>query len=100
MSPDPADVVRRIRYRFGGQCQGVGFRYNIEHICAELGISGWVRNEYDGTVTAELQTTSPKLALFIGKLQQTYERWHVDWRIVEADDIEPVEGEGGFRIRY
>ena len=92
--------LRRMGYRFGGECQGVGFRYNTEHIANGLGITGWVRNEFDGTVSAELQGTSEQLAAFLGKLTETYARWHVDWRIAEAEELEPLPDEAGFSIRF
>ena len=37
--------------------QGVGFRYTVVQAVNALGLTGWVRNEYDGTVTTELQGT-------------------------------------------
>ena len=40
---------------FYGSVQGVGFRYRAEHAAAHFRCTGWARNEYDGTVTMELQ---------------------------------------------
>ena len=37
--------------------QGVGFRYTVVQAANALGLTGWVRNERDGTVTTELQGT-------------------------------------------
>ena len=38
-----------------GRVQGVGFRYFVEQNAVALGLAGWVRNRWDGTVelTAE-----------------------------------------------
>jgi acylphosphatase len=33
-----------------GRVQGVGFRYFILRLALDLGLEGWVANEYDGTV--------------------------------------------------
>ena len=40
---------------FYGSVQGVGFRYRAEHAATHFHCTGWARNEYDGTVTMELQ---------------------------------------------
>ncbi|MBQ3878745.1 MAG: acylphosphatase [Oscillospiraceae bacterium] len=47
-------MIRR-HIGFYGQVQGVGFRYRARHAAALYGVTGWVRNEYDGSVTMELQ---------------------------------------------
>ena len=38
------------RYLISGRVQGVGFRYFVQQIAAQHGISGWVRNTHDGRV--------------------------------------------------
>ena len=48
-----ADVRKRIIFR--GHVQGVGFRYTAKYLAQSLGLTGWVRNEYDGTVLLEIQ---------------------------------------------
>lgn len=45
----------RMKYTFYGNVQGVGFRYRAYHAAQSLGLSGWVRNEYDGSVMMEVQ---------------------------------------------
>ncbi len=42
---------------FRGSVQGVGFRYRARHAAGLSGCTGWVHNEYDGTVTMEIQGT-------------------------------------------
>ena len=41
--------------RFEGSVQGVGFRYRMSQLARHYDVTGWVRNEYDGSVSAELQ---------------------------------------------
>jgi acylphosphatase len=43
-----------LRCRFFGRVQGVGFRYSVYHTCCRNAVRGWVRNEPDGSVHAEL----------------------------------------------
>ena len=40
---------------FYGRVQGVGFRYTAKYLTRSLGLTGWVRNDPDGTVTMEVQ---------------------------------------------
>ena len=42
---------------FYGWVQGVGFRYRARHAAELYGCTGWVRNEWDGNVTMEIQGT-------------------------------------------
>ena len=47
--------MQRIYLRVGGSVQGVGFRYFAVYTARRLGLTGWVRNDPDGTVTMEVQ---------------------------------------------
>ena len=51
----------RKRIVFSGWVQGVGFRYRARHAAELLGATGWVRNEYDGSVTMEIQGTEEQI---------------------------------------
>ena len=42
---------------FYGWVQGVGFRYRARHAAQLYGCTGWVRNEWNGSVTMEIQGT-------------------------------------------
>ena len=48
-------MKKRKQYIFTGNVQGVGFRYRAYHAANSLGLTGWVRNEFDGSVTMEVQ---------------------------------------------
>ena len=80
---------------FTGRVQGVGFRYKMTYLANSLGLTGWVRNEYDGSVSAELQGLP-------GELDQIIQRLGQD-RYIEIDGISrkkiPVrDDEREFRI--
>ena len=51
----------RKHIRFWGRVQGVGFRYRAYHAANSVGATGWVRNEYDGSVTMEIQVTEEQI---------------------------------------
>ena len=64
-------MMNRVRNHitFYGWVQGVGFRYRARHAAQLYGCTGWVRNEWDGSVTMEIQGTEEA----IGKVIQAIE---------------------------
>ena len=50
------NMVRK-HITFYGWVQGVGFRYRARHAAEMYGCTGWVRNEWDGSVVMEIQGT-------------------------------------------
>ena len=55
--------IKKIRKQihFSGRVQGVGFRYRASHAANGLGVTGWVRNNSDGTVEMEAQGTEEQI---------------------------------------
>lgn len=49
MMGKPGSKVAR-RYTVSGRVQGVGFRYFAERWASQLGVRGYVKNRWDGTV--------------------------------------------------
>ena len=47
-------MIRR-HYIIKGTVQGVGFRYWAYHAAEHCGVTGWVRNLYDGSVEMEAE---------------------------------------------
>jgi acylphosphatase len=41
---------QRITVRYEGRVQGVGFRYTAVSLAQGLDLTGWVKNEFDGSV--------------------------------------------------
>ena len=67
--------VIRQHITFYGWVQGVGFRYRARHAAQMAGCTGWVRNEYDGTVTMEIQGTEDQISQVIRAVEKgTYIR--------------------------
>ena len=54
---------------FYGRVQGVGFRYYSVYKERALGLTGWVRNLYDGTVEMEVQGKESEIDQLIIFLQ-------------------------------
>lgn len=51
----------RVRARVVGLVQGVGFRASAQSNAISLGLSGWARNEPDGSVTLEIEGSGNKV---------------------------------------
>ncbi len=66
----PEGTVRR-HYTISGQVQGVGFRYRAQYAAQTLGLTGWVENEDDGTVTLEVQGDPEKFMQMFAVIQQS-----------------------------
>ena len=88
---------QRIHAIVDGRVQGVGFRYFTQERAVHLGLTGWVRNRWNGTV--ELVAEGPKAdletllrAVLRGPRVGTTQNVKVDW--LENTDEFP-----SFRIR-
>ena len=81
---------------FYGWVQGVGFRYRAHHAAQLYGCTGWVRNEWDGSVTMEIQGTEEA----IGKVIQAIEAGkYVRIENMESRMIPVDPEERGFKTR-
>ena len=83
----------RRRFRFYGTVQGVGFRWRARHAAEALGLTGWVRNEYDGSVTLELQGDEGQLRRALEMLENGR---FLSVDRVEAQSLSVDEDERGF----
>jgi acylphosphatase len=55
--------------RIFGRIQGVGFRYWAFRQAARLRVTGWIRNEADGTVSCECRGREEDLNAFVEALR-------------------------------
>ena len=84
----------RKRIIFTGSVQGVGFCYRARHAAELYGCTGWVRNEYDGSVVMEIQGTEEQINQVILAVERgTFVRIEN----MNAKSIPVVEDERGFR---
>ena len=54
-------AVERRHWHFTGSVQGVGFRYRAQYAAQLLDLTGWVENNWDGTVDLEAQGSAAQL---------------------------------------
>jgi len=62
--------MRTIRIRVYGRVQGVGFRYYALYTARSLGITGYVRNEPDGSVEVVGSGRDPDIEAFIESIDR------------------------------
>jgi acylphosphatase len=84
------------RYVVHGRVQGVGFRWYVEREAQMLGLIGWVRNNYDGSVEVLATGTRAQLAQLRERLQIGPRAARVDQ--VQESEAPPVQGLKTFRI--
>ena len=88
-------MIVRKHIIFHGRVQGVGFRYHSTYKAENLGLTGWVRNCYDGSVEMEVQGSEVSILEMLARIQQ--QRW-INVADMEITEI-PCEEERGFKIR-
>ena len=65
-----AGEILRKHLIFSGLVQGVGFRWRARQAARTVGATGWVRNDWNGTVSMELQGTGEQIDWVIRALEQ------------------------------
>jgi acylphosphatase len=85
-------------YRIVGRVQGVGFRWWARGVAVELGITGIVRNDPDGSVTVIARGGRASLDLFEGRLKEGPLFSRVDR--IENVPFAPIEGSSDFTIEH
>ncbi|MBC7243276.1 MAG: acylphosphatase [Anaerolineae bacterium] len=65
-----AEEEARLEAVVHGRVQGVGFRYFVLNRAAELGLRGYVRNRWNGTVEVVAEGPRSKLEVLLGYLQR------------------------------
>ncbi len=76
--------MKRVELTIHGRVQGVFYRASAQDKARILGLTGWVRNEPDGTVTATAEGDKEKLKEFVewckegsppAEVTQVEEKW-------------------------
>lgn len=89
-------IIRR-QYSFRGWVQGVGFRYISKNAADAVGATGWVRNEYNGSVTMVIQGTVDQIHQALQIIQNAR---YIRIEQVDYRELKPEKNEKQFQIRY
>ena len=89
--------ICRRRYVFHGSVQGVGLRWRAMQAAKLYRLTGWVRNDWEGTVTMELQGEE----LLLDKTVRTLESSrYIHITRIEQTELPPDPEERSFRTDY
>ena len=90
-------MIKRYRLRFYGMVQGVGFRYTAMHAANMHRLTGYVKNEYDGSVSCEVQGSEEDIGLFLAVINRGR---FIDIERIEKTELQPESEERSFDLRY
>ncbi len=90
-------MEKRYRLRFYGMVQGVGFRYTASHAANMYRLTGYVKNEYDGSVTCEVQGRDEDIDMFIATINKGR---FIDITGIDKTKLNLDANERGFEVRY
>ena len=90
-------MEKRYRLRFYGMVQGVGFRYTACHAANLYRLTGYVRNEYDGSVTCEVQGHEEDIEQFI---ETIYRGRFIGIERIDRTVLAVEECERSFEVKY
>lgn len=63
--------MRKVKMNVQGRVQGVGFRYMTKMVADQLGVTGTVKNEDDGSVTIEAIGNDDIIQEFIEEVKKS-----------------------------
>ena len=77
--------------------QGVGFRYTAMHAANMYRLTGYVKNEYDGSVTCEVQGDDEAIDRFVTTISNGR---FIDISEIDKKVLEIIPDERSFEVRY
>ncbi len=87
--------IRR-RIVFHGYVQGVGFRWRARFAADEHSCTGWVHNDWEGSVTMEIQGEEKDIDQVIMEIESGR---YIQIQNMEVRNIPVEEDERRFRVR-
>lgn len=88
--------IIRQHMKISGSVQGVGFRYRAKYSANGLRVTGWVRNEWDGTVELEAQGTLEQINKMLTMINQSP---YIQIDSIDRKNIPADTHETGFHVR-
>lgn len=89
-------MIVRKHFRFTGRVQGVGFRYRAKYAANGMGITGWAKNEFDGSVEMEVQGTEEAINRMLVMINKSD---YISIDYIETKEIPIEKEERSFYVR-
>lgn len=97
MSNCPGTIpTMRFELSFHGRVQGVGFRAVSHQLANEHGVTGWIRNEADGTVSLIAEGPRDTVEAYLDALRTRMGENIISEKLTTSDE---TRGYAGFEIR-
>lgn len=93
-------MLRRCQGLVRGEVQGVGFRHFTRRVAGGLGLGGWVRNNWDGSVEFEAEGPSDRIAQFLEQVRQGPRSAVVTELVLSSDQTVTTPAFTGFEVRF
>jgi len=90
--------MAKARLAVTGRVQGVFYRQSTRDMAQSLGLSGWVRNQDDGSVAMEVIGPKSAVERMIGWAQKGPPHARVDNVAIEWVEPAPDEHRAGFHV--
>jgi len=82
---------------FTGRVQGVNFRWTTCQVAGRFDVTGWVRNERDGSVRCVAEGKPDELEAVVHAVEKAMSGYVKDTRIISEAAVGDLDG---FGIRY
>ena len=63
--------MKHLSINVDGLVQGVGFRYSTLQVAVDLGVTGTIKNEIDGSVSIEAEADQKILYIFLNRVKSS-----------------------------
>jgi len=88
-------MLTRVHIVVEGLVQGVGFRWFVQRRAEAMGITGWVRNQYNGNVEIEAEADRSLLEELIKEVKVGPRSAHITNLRIEWISSSPDDDKGG-----
>ncbi|MGN7310570.1 acylphosphatase [Alkalicoccobacillus gibsonii] len=89
-------MVQRYYLNIEGKVQGVGFRFFTQQQAAEYDLVGWVRNNSNGSVEAEVEGDDQQIDLFLEAIKTKNRFAKVNQ--IHQKQIDELKSERSFKV--
>ncbi len=90
--------LRRVGLTATGMVQGVGFRFFVQHAAQARRLTGYVKNQYDGSVQIEIQGPEEKVRAFLQVMGLGPRLGRIDH--LKLSELEWIPEENDFNIKF